>query len=103
MPGEATVRLGGPSKADEKLWLRGSCPAELTKDSPLHLTVAVDGQVIGNKELTAQDGAFDLSFPLPPQLVGKSEVTVRIAVDRTMRVADDPRDLGLAFGTISIR
>lgn len=103
MPGEATVRLGGPATGEEKLRLQGSCPAQLTREGPLRLTVAVDGQVVGTKQLTALDDAFDFSFTLPAKLVGKSEVTVRIAVDRTLRLEGDGREMGLAFGTISIR
>ena len=50
-----------------------------------------------------REGAFDVSFPLPPELVGKKEIEVTIHVDRTFRPPNDARDLGLAFGVVESR
>ena len=46
---------------------------------------------------------FSFSFPLPAALLGKSDVEITIEVDKVLRVPGDARDLGMIFGTFSIR
>ncbi len=103
MPRRATVFLHGPVTPDARLHLSGYCPARQVKTKPLRLTVSVDGAVVGEAQLTKPDATFELSFPVPRQSLGKAKVEVAIAVDRTFVVPSDGRELGLVFGTISIR
>jgi hypothetical protein len=53
--------------------------------------------------LTQGDAAFELSFPLPAELVGQPEMEVTVEVNRTVRFPPDERQLGLVFGTFSVR
>ena len=55
------------------------------------------------KPTLLSEGAFDVSFPLSPELVGKKEIEVTIRVDHTFRPPNDARDLGLSFGVVEIR
>jgi hypothetical protein len=103
MPKRATVMLRGPAAPGARLFLTGYCPAQAVKAAPLHVTVGVDGAVVGQAVLTKPDAAFDLDFPLPPQAVGKAKIEVAIELDRTFVIPSDGRQLGLTFGTISVR
>jgi hypothetical protein len=69
----------------------------------LDVTVSVDGAAVGRDTLTKPDAPFDLAYPLPAQSVGKPKIEVAIDVDHTFVVPTDGRELGLVFGTISIR
>jgi hypothetical protein len=44
-----------------------------------------------------------LAFPLPAALIGQSSVEVSIDASKTVRFPGDERDLGVIFGTFSIR
>ncbi len=103
MPGSATVLLHGPASPAAKLHLSGFCAAEQVKEGPLRVTVGVDGHTVGRADLTKGGAAFDLAFPLPAATVGKPRIEVRIEVNRTFVVPSDGRELGLVFGTISVR
>ena len=76
-------------------------PAAQVRSGLLGMMVTTDGKPL--KPALLSDGAFDVSFPLPPELVGKKEIEVTIRVDRTIRPPNDARDLGLSFGVVEIR
>jgi hypothetical protein len=101
MPQRASVRLGGPKSARDRLILEGFCPQPQLKHMVLHLSVTVDGIELKNTEIDNPETSFERLFDMPPSLLGKPEVEVAISVDR---VFQDPggRMLGLAFGTIAI-
>ncbi len=103
MPKRATVFLHGPANGAAKLYLSGFCAAALVKEKPLPVTVSVDGAVAGREILTKPDAAFDLAVPLPASSVGKPRIEVAIEVGHTFVAPSDGRELGLVFGTISIR
>jgi len=103
MPKLATVQLGGPRRAGEKLYLSGYCPASQFGHGPVKMTVSVDGRVLPPVLLSRPDSRFDFTFLLPADLVGKKSVLVTVEVDRTFRVPDEDRDLGAVFGTFAIR
>ena len=42
-------------------------------------------------------------FPIPARLVGAERVEVTLTVDRTFVPPGDGRELGLAFGSFSVR
>ena len=101
MTQQAGVRLGGPRTSAQTLHLTGYCPAEQVGAGPLTMSVSVDGKPL--KPARLREGAFDVSFPLPPELVGKKEIEVTIHVDHTFRPPNDARDLGLSFSVLEIR
>jgi hypothetical protein len=101
MAQQATVRLSGPRNPAQTLHLTGFCPAAQVRSGPLGMIVTVDGKPM--KPALLREGAFDMSFPLSPELVGKKEIEVTIHVDRTFRPPNDSRDLGLSFGVVEIR
>jgi hypothetical protein len=81
----------------------GSCPEEQLRAGPLTVKVAVDGVELPPAVIRPGESAFDLAFPLPPRAAGRPEMLVAVEVNRTIRPASDPRDLGLAFGVFEVR
>jgi hypothetical protein len=103
MPRRATVRLGGPRTAAEKLHVSGFCPAAQVAGRPLRVSVGVDGALIEAFQLSKGDAPFHLVLKLPPQLIGKQRVEVFVEVDHTFAEPPDRRELGLSFGSFEIR
>ncbi|MEO8597932.1 MAG: hypothetical protein ABI759_31720 [Candidatus Solibacter sp.] len=103
MPKRATLRMGAPAAAGLKLYLRGACPEELLKEGALPVQVTVDGIALPKAEIRPGETAFELAFPLPDSLVGKTAMRVTVEAGRSFRPASDPRDLGLAFGSFEVR
>ena len=101
MPRRATLKMGGPARAGQHLYLHGYCTQDQLGAGPLTVTVTVDGQALAPGHLS--DTAWELMLPLPDALVGKPEMHVTIEVDRTAKPAADPRELGLAFGEIAVK
>jgi hypothetical protein len=101
IPRRATLRLGGPSAAGQKLNLTGQCPNEQLRNGPLPIAVTVDGSAMPPAMI--HDPVFELAFALPDSLVGKPEIHVSVEVGRTFRPASDPRDLGLVFGVFEVK
>jgi hypothetical protein len=99
MPGKATVRLGGPLAATDKLLLQGYCPEQQLKAGPVHVAVSVDGIPLQGAEIGDPENDFRRLFDVPASLVGRPSVEVSISVDRVMHEAGG-RELGLVFGTI---
>jgi hypothetical protein len=95
MPARATLRIGGPDGASQRLWLSGT----RADTNPSMVTVTVNGDKLPPAGLPPQPG-FELSFSLP--FAAKS-LDVTIEVSRTVRVPGDSRDLGLSFGVIEVR
>lgn len=103
MPKRATLRIGGPTAAGARLYLRGECPDELLRAGPLPMRVTVDGESLPTGAIKPGENAFEISFPLPASTVGKPQLNVTLESGRSFRPASDPRDLAVAFGTIEIR
>ncbi|MGA7833980.1 MAG: hypothetical protein WCA31_02115, partial [Acidimicrobiales bacterium] len=101
MPRRATLKMGGPERAGQHLYLRGYCAEDQLRAGPLAVSVAVDGLPLAPAQVSTTD--WELMLPLPDAVVGKPEMQVAIAVDRTAKPAADPRELGLAFGEIAVR
>jgi hypothetical protein len=103
MPKRATLRIAGPAGQGTRLYLRGECPEELLRGGPLGVTVSVNGTTLPPATIRPGENAFEISFALPPEAVGKPELQVALEAARTFRPAADPRDLALAFGSFEIR
>ncbi len=103
MPERATVRLGGPRSAGEKLHVSGFCPAVLLQQGPLEMRVSAEGTPLSTVRLSRGDAHFRLDFDLPRELVGRPVVEVEIRVNRTVRHPAWKGGLGLVFGVFEIR
>ncbi|HLK64874.1 MAG TPA: hypothetical protein VKU19_15630 [Bryobacteraceae bacterium] len=103
MPRRATLRLGTPNAAGQKLYLEGTCPTEQLRAGPVLVTVNIDGTNSPPAQIHPTDGAFELSIPLPTAVIGKPEMRVEIEINRTMRLPPDTRELGLAFGAFEVK
>lgn len=99
----ASLRMGGPTGEQQSLYLSGVCPDGNLAQGPLPVTVTVDGEALPVREIRPGEGAFNLAFPLPSSVVGKDAMQVEISIPRVAHVAGDDRDLGLAFGVLSVK
>ena len=103
MPRRASLRMGAPTTAGQRLYLHGSCPDEQLSAGPLPVTVTVQDVKLAPAAIRPGDNAFELSFTLPDSVVGKPEMRVTVEVGRIFRPASDPRELGLVFGAFEVR
>ena len=46
---------------------------------------------------------FAFDFALPADLVDKQSIEITVELDKVMRAPSDNRELGMVFGTFSIR
>ena len=102
MPKRATLRMHAPSRTGQSLYIHGYCPEGRLRDGPLSVTVAVDGST-HDAVLHPGENDFDLAFPLPGPVAGRTEMRVSVEVSRTYRTPSDQRDLGLVFGVFEVR
>jgi hypothetical protein len=99
----AELRLGGPQKAGEVLFVAGFCPAKQLAQGPLEFRVSVDGGSPERRRLTKADTGFEFRFPLSKELIGKESFLVSLEVERTFSPPGENRELGLAFGLFAVR
>jgi hypothetical protein len=100
MPQRATLQLGGPVAAGEKLLLEGFCPDLQLKGGLVHLTVSVDGILLASAKIEGTEDHFRRLFDVPSSLTGQERINVDIAVDRVLREPGG-RELGLVLGTVA--
>ncbi len=100
---EAIVKIAGPPEAGGKLVVTGFAPAALLAAGPVELRFSAGGEKIGEDAVRNSNDRFTLEFPLPASLNGKNEIEVKIEASRTLRPPGDNRDLGMAFGTFTVR
>ncbi|MDQ6759896.1 MAG: hypothetical protein M3Z32_08535 [Acidobacteriota bacterium] len=98
----ASVKLSGPKTAAEQLSVKSFCPEAVVSRGPITLSFSADGNKLGSATLRRPD-TFELRFRLPAALVGKDTIVVTAEVSRTLTPPNDPRELGMPFGTFSIR
>jgi hypothetical protein len=101
MPHRATLKIGGPTRPGEHLYLHGYVSAEQLHAGPVDVTATVDGVSLPAGRVTGTE--FELNLPLPDSIVGKPVVPVTLEVNRTIRPPGDGRELGMAFGEISVK
>jgi hypothetical protein len=94
----ATLRMGAPKEPERKLYLTGYSVDAL---GPAEVKVSVNGMEL--PPAPVNPGPFQLSFALPDAIVGQREMKVAIEVSKTFRPSNEPRDLGLSFGTFEVR
>jgi hypothetical protein len=97
MPRRATVTLRGPG---EELAVKGYCPAAALKAGPLRMQIVVDGEKLAPVSIVKPDAPFSFVFKLP---LHRGKVEISVELDRSFKIASDPRELGLVFGSFEIR
>jgi hypothetical protein len=103
MSRRAQVWLGGPKSPEDRLHIAGFCPAAQLRKGAVGMTVWVDKSRLGHVLLDKADQEFRFSFALPPDSLGRERVEVVLEVNRTFTTEGDGRELGAAFGILSIR
>lgn len=98
MPRNATVRMGGPGTAGQKLYIHGTCSRE---QLPLTITATVEGRALA--PVVVREAGFDTAFGLPDDVVGQRQIRISLQVSRTVQPRNDRRELGIALGTLEIR
>ncbi len=93
----ATLRLAAPNAVGQKLTIRGRSPHV----GGAHLSVTADNIQLGSLQLE-NAGPVDAEFLLAADLVGRSEITIQLTIDRLFSPPDDVRKLGLSVTTIEI-
>ena len=101
MPKTATVTIARPATLGQVLKIKGYCPAAVLAIGLVEVSFRADGILIGTASLQRPE-TFELQFPLPAALIGKSMMEIEIQVSRTTQVASDPRAFGLTFGTFTV-
>jgi len=103
MPKSATVKLSGPRSASERLFITGYAPKAVVQSGPVTMTVSADGREIGKAAVRVPDARFAFDFALPGELVNRESIEITVSLDKVLRAPGDARDLGMTFGTFSIR
>jgi len=103
MPRRATLRIGAPTAAGQKLYLRGICPEEQLRAGPLTITVTAAGVALPPATIRVGENSFERAFVLPGSLVGRPEIEIAVEVSRVIRPSSDPRELGLGFGVFEVK
>jgi hypothetical protein len=103
MPKSATVRLSAPTSPSERLYIIGFAPGAVLKSGPVTITVRAEGRQLGKAAIRNPNTQFAFDFALPPDFTGKPSVDITLELDKVMRAPNDNRDLGMVFGTFSIR
>ncbi len=103
MPKRATLTLGGPNSASDRLYLSVLCPKENLIQGRMSVFVTADGHSLGSTPVEVAGSGIEISFPLPRILLGKEKITLAIEAERTFRNPGDSRDLSLAVRSVAIR
>lgn len=103
MARSATVQLAGPSSPGERLYVTGYGAAAALAAGPVTLHFRADGQDLGSATVIQPDQKFAFDFALPGKLVGQYAMEVSIETSRVFRPVGETRDLGMIFGTFSVR
>jgi len=103
MSKSASVRLGGGIAADTtRLIVNGFCPDTVSAQGPVTLRVSIAGEQVATQTIPAT-GPFSVTARVPAKAAAEPWVTIDLSVDRVTRLAGDKRDLGLIFGTVTLK
>ena len=100
MPARATLRIGGPLKTSQKLYISGFAAPESRRMQPLTLTVSAEGRPGTTAQIGPNEESFTRQFPLPPTAIGKPSIQIVLDVNHTF---GRDRQLGLVIETVEIR
>jgi len=79
-----------------------SSPLQMSQPH-ISLRVTSDGVPLPEASVTLGNGAWEVSYPLPNEAVGKKELLLSLEVGRTFHAVGDSRELGLNINVIEIR
>jgi len=99
----AELHIAGPSGLNRKLYIMGYSDAVLLAPGPVTAIFRADGVTIGSVRLSDANKVFHLVYPMPESSVGRANVTISIEVNHTVRPTGAKRDLGLVFGTFTVK
>jgi hypothetical protein len=99
---EATVFLAGPPAPGRQLAIAGDCPAKYGAEPP-RMKVLIGDETVWEQRLPRSGARFEISAPIPDSYVGRSEMAVKIRLDRTLPGEPDSHPLGLVFGQFTVR
>jgi hypothetical protein len=98
----ATLKMGGPRAAGEKLRITAACRPVQVAAGPVEVRFAMDGQALRPARITSC-GVFHEEFELPAKAIGKPVVELELNVRPPFHESENGRELGLVFGTLEIR
>jgi hypothetical protein len=96
----ARLEIRAPAGPGWLLKVKGFYPEELLRSRTPALTVSVDGHAYPPFRVEAS--TFSFSYPLPPGAENKRILNITLEVDKVFDIPNDPRELGVAFGTFEI-
>lgn len=99
---QATFRIRGPATGAGELVLTGSCQPQQVAAEPLRLTVTAAGHTYPPSTIEAGNLQWSFRYPLKPVLARQPSMPVILDVERTMRVPQDARELGLILITAEV-
>ncbi|MBY0505838.1 MAG: hypothetical protein K2X03_18120 [Bryobacteraceae bacterium] len=88
--GVAEVRIGGPRRKGESLWITGFLPSSVGEQ---RITVSANGEELVPVLFPLQNTATTLSIPLPDSLVGVSEMSLQLRFSRVIQERGRPHAL----------
>lgn len=97
----AGVRIAGPAEAITKLNLSGFCAPAQLNNGPIRLSVLVNKESLEPAQISNCDLPFKLSFPLKG-FQKADQLVINFHVDKTIVVAPDVRQLGIALDEVWI-
>jgi hypothetical protein len=103
MPKSAWITIAAPAHPGQALEVDGYCPAMLLTKGPVEASFRADGVALGKVVVSKADQPFHGQLSLPEALIGKKTMQVEITVNRTTVPANDKRELGLIFGTFTMK
>lgn len=103
MPKTATIQMPAPTSADQRLYVTGYGPAVALSQGPVTVEIRAGQVKIGSGVVSKPGEQFSFDLPLPKALVKPGNIELTVEVSKTMRPPGDGRELGLVFGTFTIR
>ena len=103
MPKRATVKLSRSRVPSQRLHITGYGPAAVLESGPVTLHVTASGLDVGSAVIRKPNEQFAFDFPWPPALIGRESIEIAVEVDKVLRASSDNRELGMVFGTFTIR
>jgi hypothetical protein len=103
IPKVASVHLYDIPAGAKALLVTGYAPREVIATGPVTIRFRGNGIDIAKAAITEAGASFSLSFPLPPALIGQSNVEIEMELNKVLRAPGEDRELGMIFGTFAIR
>jgi hypothetical protein len=103
MPKSAWIEIAAPVREGQGLDVDGYCPGMLLTKGPIEASFRADGVPLGKIVIDKPNQPFHGRLPIPSALVGKKMMQVAITVNRTTIPDSDRRELGLIFGTFTMK